>query len=153
MASIMGSHTKEGEVGPDLVHNPLASNLFIEDSYKMGHSNPAFVAQSDPSVKIFVDPSPEILILLDLMVGLCEGTTTSATKSTEGKTFLLGKGQIAGSHQQIGIAMDRFDGITAAAEIRDIGEMKVEPFGHLPRRDLVVQSSDRNGTPQKEGIV
>ncbi len=85
------------------------------------------------------------------MVGLCEGTATSAAEGAERKALLLCECQIAGSHQQISIAVDCFDGVAAATEVRDVGEVKAEFFSDLPRRDLIIQSPDRDGTTKKEG--
>ena len=117
----------------------------------MGDSNPSLITQSYPFEEVFVNLLSEFFVLLDLMVGLCEGTTTSAAKGTERKPLLFCKGQIAGGHEEISVAVNGFDRVTAAAEVRDIREAKAKLFSYLPCRDFIIQGPDRDGTTKKEG--
>jgi hypothetical protein len=106
VAAIMGSDMQGREVCRDLFSNPMFSYLFSQDAGKMGDSDASLIPHSQPFEEVSVDLFPEFFILLDFMIGLCEGTTTSTAKGTEGMALFFGEGQIASSHQQIGITMD-----------------------------------------------
>jgi hypothetical protein len=104
----------------------------------MSDPNPSLVTQSQPFKEVFVDSFTELFIFLDLMIGLCEGTATCAAKGTERKPLFFSKGQVAGSHQEVGIAVDRLDRVATTTEVRDIGKVKVKFFGNLPGRDFII---------------
>jgi hypothetical protein len=99
--------------------------------------------------EIFIDPFPKNFVFLDLMIGLGESATTGTAKGTERKTLFLGKGQVTGCHQEISVVVDRFNGVTAATEFRDIRETNPQPFRHSSGGDLIIDGPDRNRTSQE----
>ena len=103
----------------------------------------------DPSGKIFIDPLPELLIFLDLVIGLGQGAATGAAKRTEGRPPFFREGKVTGSHQEIGIVIDRFDRVTATGKLRDVRDLDIKPLGHFPGRKLIIGCPDRNGAAQK----
>jgi hypothetical protein len=70
--------------------------------------------------KVLIDTAPELFILLELVIRLCERAATGAAEGTDGEPLLLRKGQIPRCHKEIGVVVEGFDRIAAAAEIRDI---------------------------------
>jgi hypothetical protein len=115
----------------------------------MGHPDAALIFPPDPSGKVRIDPLPELLIFLDLVIGLGQGAATGAAESTEGRTVFFGEGEVTGSHQEIGIVIDRFDGVTATSKLRDVRDLDIKPLGHFPGRELVIGSPDRDCAAQK----
>jgi hypothetical protein len=102
--------------------------------------------------EVFVDPFPQRGVLLQLMIGLGEGSTASAAEGTEGEPFLFGKGKISSGHEKVGIVMDRFNGVATAGKFQNIQEFNVKPLRDFPSGDLVIEGPDRNRTSEKEGI-
>src|SRR5512139_161135 len=96
VAAIMGSDMKRREVCLDLLRNPPFSYLFSQNAGKMGDSDSPFIAHSQPFGEVFVNSFAKFFILLDFVVGFCEGTTTSAAQGAERKALLLRQGQISG---------------------------------------------------------
>jgi hypothetical protein len=88
----MGRDMKGGEISPHLLCDLLFSYFLVEDSHEMGDLNPSLIMHTQPLREVFIDPFPEFLVFLNLMIGLCKGTTTSATEGADGKATLFGKG-------------------------------------------------------------
>jgi hypothetical protein len=145
----MGGEMKGREIGLDLRRNSLFPYLLLEDPNKMGDTDFSPILFSQPLGEIFIDPLPKNFVFPDLMIGFGESTTTGTAKGTERKTLFLGKGQVTGCHQKIGVVVDRFNGVTAATEFRDIRETNPQPFRHSSSGDLIIDSPDRNRTSQE----
>ena len=129
VAAIMGSEPKGGEVNLNLGRDPLFSHVFLEDTSKMGDPDPSLVSFSHPLGEVFIDPLSELLVLLDLMICLGQGTATGTAEGTEGKPFLFGKGKISGCHQEVSVMVHRFDRVSAAAEFGEVREVNTETVG------------------------
>ena len=87
------------------------------------------------------------------MIGLGEGAAAGATEGAERITLFLGKGEVPGGHQEIGIVIDRFKRITTTGEFRDVMKLDIQPIGHLSGREFVIGSPDRDRATQEKGIM
>jgi hypothetical protein len=153
VTSIMGCNMERGQIGIHLLCDPPSADFLMENSHQMDDLNPSSIMDAQPLGEVFIDPFPEPFILLNLVVSFCQGATASTAEGTDGKASLLGNGQIAGCHQEIGISVDRLDGIPATGKFGNVGELQAQSLRHLPGGDLVIQGSHRHGASQVEGIL
>jgi hypothetical protein len=119
----------------------------------MSDAHAPLISHSQPSRKVFIDPAPEFFIFLELVIRFSERTATGTTEGTDRESLLLGKGQISRCHKEIGVVVEGFDGIAAAAEFRDILKLDAQPLSHFPGRDLVIEGSYRNRASEVEDIL
>jgi hypothetical protein len=86
----------------------------------MSDAHAALISHSQAFRKVLIDTVPEFRILLEFVIRLGERTATGAAEGTDWESLFLGEGQIPRCHEEIGVVVEGFDGIAAAAEIRDI---------------------------------
>jgi hypothetical protein len=65
------------------------------------------------------------------MGSLSKRATTRTAEGTDGKASLLSESQVSGGHQEISIVVDRFNGVTAAAEFRNVDELNAKSFSYF----------------------